>query len=249
MNSRSVSLSSRLMPQQGRRSLHRSSVRRAIMMPAMSPFMTEGTIRRWTKNEGEAFLAGDTLLQIESDYTTLDIEAENPGILGKILWPDGSTNVPVEQVIALVAKTPQELARLQVPGQTQAPPPPPPLTPAVQHQQHTNPHSVNRSAARLEHAKSPMMPRVHRTPSLFEMHDAGHSATVRGIVMDHAGSQQDTLAPEPCAGFPPPEENDEQLQAAVLRKTIVSTLSRRGSGSKSSDSKRCTTTQYFDGIL
>ncbi|KAF8191493.1 single hybrid motif-containing protein, partial [Mycena galopus ATCC 62051] len=81
--------------------LHGSSVRCSIMMPALSPFMTQGTISRWLKKEGEAFQAGDVILEIESEYDTMNIEAENPGIMGKILSPDGSTNVPVEQVFKL----------------------------------------------------------------------------------------------------------------------------------------------------
>ncbi|KAJ7168369.1 single hybrid motif-containing protein [Mycena crocata] len=217
---------SRLVSQPGKRSLHQSSVRRAIMMPAMSPFMTQGTIRRWAKREGEAFRAGDVLCQIESEYATIDVQAENPGIIGKILKPDGSSNVPVEQVIAIVAKTSQELARLQAP-----PLPPPPF----QHQHHFPSHG----AAGLAQAASPMMVSVHRTPLLFDMHDPLHSsgsATVRGMVIDHAGSQHHAAA-----------ENDDQ--ATELRKTIVSTLSRRGSGSETFSSNKCTTTEYFSGIL
>ncbi|KAG5649585.1 hypothetical protein H0H81_002999, partial [Sphagnurus paluster] len=55
------------------------------MMPAMSPFMTAGTITRWKKKEGEAFAPGDVLLQIESGIAMVDVEAESAGILGKIL--------------------------------------------------------------------------------------------------------------------------------------------------------------------
>ena len=81
--------------------MHGSLKRQAIMMPAMSPLMTEGTITRWKKKEGEAFAAGDVLLQIvryyaflricanaalqESDIAMIDVEAHTPGILGKIL--------------------------------------------------------------------------------------------------------------------------------------------------------------------
>jgi len=72
------------------------------MMPALSPFMTEGTITKWFKKEGEAFAAGDVLLQIESDIAFLDVQAEMPGVMGKILIPDGTPNVPVEQVLAVV---------------------------------------------------------------------------------------------------------------------------------------------------
>ncbi|KAJ7826647.1 single hybrid motif-containing protein [Mycena leptocephala] len=243
MNSRSISLSSRLVPQPGRRSFHRSSTKRAIMMPALSPFMTQGTVSRWFKREGEAFHAGDILLEIESEYTTMDVEAQNPGIMGKILSPAGTTNVPVEQVIALAAKTPQEIERMKAQVQM-PPPPPPPRTPTFQH--HHHPHFTNRGIG-LEHAKGPMMAPVHRTPSSIDINDTVHSsgaATVRGMVMDHAGLQH-THVPTPSDEPRLPHDVD---QAAELRKTIVSTLSRRGSGAKSS-CKKCTTTQYFDGLL
>ncbi|KAF5331098.1 hypothetical protein D9619_006038 [Psilocybe cf. subviscida] len=88
----------------------------AIMMPAMSPLMAEGTIRRWRKKEGEYFQPGDVLLEIESDIATLDVEACSPGILGKILMPDGTSRVPIEQVIALVARDMEEYALLQSSG-------------------------------------------------------------------------------------------------------------------------------------
>ncbi|KAJ7684524.1 single hybrid motif-containing protein [Mycena polygramma] len=226
---------------------HNSSVKRAILMPSISPFMTQCTISRWVKKEGDAFRAGDVLLEIESEYHTIGVEAQNPGVLGKILSPDGSTNVPVEQVIALATKTPQEMV-----SHAHMPPPPPPLAASLHHHSYLSPRGVG-----LEHAKVPMTVSSHRTPS-FEMRDAAHSTgptTIRGLVMDHAGPQH-MPAPEPSVQPPSPNEsvdpggsNESHYQAAVIRKTIVSGLSRQRSGSKSSDEKKCATAQYFDGIL
>lgn len=54
-------------------------------MPAMSPTMTEGGIADWKKAEGEAFAAGDVLLEIETDKATIDVEAQDDGILAKIV--------------------------------------------------------------------------------------------------------------------------------------------------------------------
>ncbi|KAJ6497234.1 single hybrid motif-containing protein [Mycena vitilis] len=240
MNFRSISLSSRLVTHSARRSFHNSTAKRAILMPSVSPFMTQGTIARWVKKEGDAFHAGDVLLEIESEYHTIRVEAQNPGVLGKILSPDGSTNVPVEQVIALATKTPQEMVSMRA----HAPMPPPP-PPSVHHHSYPSPRGVG-----LEHAKVPMMASARRTSS-FEMRDA----TIRGLVMDHAGPQH-LPAPEPSVQPPSPNEsvdpggsNESHYQAAVIRKTIVSSLSRQRSGSKSSDEKKCTTAQYFDGIL
>jgi len=131
--------------------------------------MTEGTVRRWAKKEGDAFLAGDVLVQIESGYCghIIDVEAQNSGIMAKILRPDGSSNIPIEQVIALVARTPQELADLQAQAQTTSPPLP---TPAFPHHHQPRRHV----ATRLEPAKS-LMTAAHRTPSGPEMYaDAAH---------------------------------------------------------------------------
>jgi len=73
-------------------------------MPAVSPSMTEGSIARWLKKEGDAVKAGELLAEIETDKAVVEFEAEEDGILGKILAPDGAQNVPVGQVIALLVK-------------------------------------------------------------------------------------------------------------------------------------------------
>ncbi|KAJ8093500.1 hypothetical protein PM082_020357 [Marasmius tenuissimus] len=109
----SLSRVSRARAHPQRRSFHGSRPTNMILMPAISPLMTQGTVTRWRLKEGESFSAGDVLLQIESGFTSFDVCAELPGVLGKILSPDGSTCVPVEQVIALVARDRDEFARNQ----------------------------------------------------------------------------------------------------------------------------------------
>ncbi|KAJ3543951.1 hypothetical protein NMY22_g2954 [Coprinellus aureogranulatus] len=106
-----------------RRWMHNALKRQGIMMPALSPFMTEGTVTRWKKREGEAFQAGEVLLQIENEVGMVDVEASAPGILGKILTPDGTSHVPVESMIAIVARDTSELSAIQ--SQSLAPTPPP----------------------------------------------------------------------------------------------------------------------------
>ena len=76
-----------------------------IRMPAVSPSMTEGTIARWLKKEGDTIKTGDLLAEIETDKAVVEFEAEEDGILGKILAPDGAQNVPVGQAIALLMKS------------------------------------------------------------------------------------------------------------------------------------------------
>jgi len=158
-----------------RRWIHGSLKRQAILMPAMSPMMTEGTITHWKKKEGEAFSTGDVLLQIESDLYTIDVEAQCPGILGKILMPDGTSNVPVEQVIALVARDVNELTQLL--NQTSLPTPLPfNVTPAPPSSSLFSPRPLDQFNFSLNKPlSSPRTPTMSpRTPSLFEMHTMGY---------------------------------------------------------------------------
>jgi len=73
-----------------------------ILMPALSPTMTEGTLTRWLKQEGEVVKAGDVIAEIETDKATMEVEAVDEGVLGKILVPDGSEGVKVNAPIAVL---------------------------------------------------------------------------------------------------------------------------------------------------
>ena len=73
-----------------------------VTMPALSPTMTEGTIARWLKKEGDKINSGDVIAEIETDKATMEVEAVDEGILGKIIVPAGTQNVPVNDVIAVL---------------------------------------------------------------------------------------------------------------------------------------------------
>ena len=75
-----------------------------ILMPALSPTMTEGTLARWLKREGDAVKAGDVIAEIETDKATMEVEAVDEGVLGKILVPDGTANVAVNAPIAILVE-------------------------------------------------------------------------------------------------------------------------------------------------
>ena len=75
-----------------------------ILMPALSPTMTEGNLARWLKNEGERIKAGDVIAEIETDKATMEVEAVDEGILGKILVPGGTQGVKVNDVIAVLVE-------------------------------------------------------------------------------------------------------------------------------------------------
>jgi pyruvate dehydrogenase E2 component (dihydrolipoamide acetyltransferase) len=73
-----------------------------ISMPALSPTMTDGTLASWLKKEGDVISAGDVIAEIETDKATMEVEAVDEGVLGKILVPAGSAGVLVNTVIALL---------------------------------------------------------------------------------------------------------------------------------------------------
>jgi len=73
-----------------------------ILMPALSPTMTEGNLAKWTVKEGDSVESGDVIAEIETDKATMEVEAVEEGVVGKILVPDGTPEVAVNQVIALL---------------------------------------------------------------------------------------------------------------------------------------------------
>jgi pyruvate dehydrogenase E2 component (dihydrolipoamide acetyltransferase) len=75
-----------------------------ILMPALSPTMTEGTLARWLKKQGESVKAGDVIAEIETDKATMEVEAVDEGVLGKILVADGTEGVKVNAPIAILVQ-------------------------------------------------------------------------------------------------------------------------------------------------
>jgi pyruvate dehydrogenase E1 component beta subunit len=73
-----------------------------ILMPALSPTMTDGKLAKWLKQEGDAVAAGDVIAEIETDKATMEVEAVDEGVLGKILVPEGTEGVAVNTPIAVL---------------------------------------------------------------------------------------------------------------------------------------------------
>src|SRR5829696_6029207 len=74
-----------------------------ILMPALSPTMAKGNLAKWLKKEGDTVKSGDVIAEIETDKATMEVEAIDEGVLAKILVPEGTADVPVNQLIALIA--------------------------------------------------------------------------------------------------------------------------------------------------
>jgi pyruvate dehydrogenase E1 component beta subunit len=83
-----------------------------ILMPALSPTMTEGNLARWLKQEGDDIAAGDVIAEIETDKATMEVEAVDEGKLGRILIKEGSEGVAVNTPIALLLEDGEDASAL-----------------------------------------------------------------------------------------------------------------------------------------
>ncbi|KAJ6546950.1 single hybrid motif-containing protein [Mycena capillaripes] len=220
-------------------------------MPAMSPTMTEGGIAGWKKKNGEAFTAGDVLLEIETDKATIDVEAQDDGVMGMILVPDGSKNIVVGKIIALLAEEGDDISNLQPPKEEVSPrrqkqpdsadtsPPPAPESkpsPPPTASQHAH------SSAPPSHSR-PIFPSVHRlllehgisTPSEIKgtgvrgMLTKGDVLAFLGKASGPTGTYKET--PPPMAQAQPKKEEyklifrvAQPLDGPALRRLIVSTM-------------------------
>ncbi|KAI7866734.1 hypothetical protein BDF14DRAFT_1809329 [Spinellus fusiger] len=97
--------------------IHSSVARAAITrfnLPAMSPTMTEGVIQKWMIKEGESFSAGDVLIELTTDKAQIDVEAQDDGVLAKIILPEGE-KAAVNTLIGLLAEEGDDISNVQIP--------------------------------------------------------------------------------------------------------------------------------------
>jgi len=103
-----------------------------VNMPSLSPTMEEGTIVKWYKAEGEAIAAGDVLCDIQTDKAVVAMEADEDGVVAKILVGEGEAAVKVGQLIALLVEEGQDWNDVSIPGASAPPPTPTPSsTPTI----------------------------------------------------------------------------------------------------------------------
>jgi pyruvate dehydrogenase E2 component (dihydrolipoamide acetyltransferase) len=89
-----------------------------ILMPALSPTMEKGNLARWLKKEGDKIKSGDVLAEIETDKATMEVEAVDEGTLAKIIVPEGTADVPVNDVIALIAEEGEDASAIGAPAKS-----------------------------------------------------------------------------------------------------------------------------------
>jgi pyruvate dehydrogenase E2 component (dihydrolipoamide acetyltransferase) len=119
-----------------------------ILMPALSPTMEKGNLAKWLKKEGDKVKSGDVIAEIETDKATMEVEAVDEGTIAKILIPEGTQDVAVNDVIAVLAgdgedvksagatapsapPKPAPAAQAPAAAKPSAPPPPPAAAPAA----------------------------------------------------------------------------------------------------------------------
>ena len=74
-----------------------------ILMPALSPTMEKGNLAKWLKKEGDTVKSGDVIAEIETDKATMEVEAVDDGTIAKIVVPEGTQDVAVNDIIAVLA--------------------------------------------------------------------------------------------------------------------------------------------------
>jgi pyruvate dehydrogenase E2 component (dihydrolipoamide acetyltransferase) len=101
-----------------------------ILMPALSPTMEKGNLAKWLKKEGDKVKSGDVIAEIETDKATMEVEAVDEGTLAKIVVPEGTQDVPVNDVIAVLAGDGEDVKAAGAAAGVAKAPPKPAETPA-----------------------------------------------------------------------------------------------------------------------
>src|SRR5258707_3045220 len=103
-----------------------------ILMPALSPTMEKGNLAKWLKKEGDKVKPGDVIAEIETDKATMEYESIDEGTLAKIVVPEGTQDVPVNQLIAVLAEDGEDVnAAAAAAGNRPAPAPKTAAAPAT----------------------------------------------------------------------------------------------------------------------
>ncbi|XP_004069779.1 pyruvate dehydrogenase protein X component, mitochondrial [Oryzias latipes] len=138
-----------------------------VQMPALSPTMEEGNIVKWLKKEGETVEAGDALCEIETDKAVVTMESSDDGILAKILMEEGSRNVPLGTLIALLVEEGQDWKQVEVPS-----PDSPSAAPTIPHEP---------TGSSVTPASPPLLPKPATSGPLRLSPAARHILNTHGI--------------------------------------------------------------------
>ena len=207
-----------------------------IKMPALSPTMEEGTLAKWLVKEGDTVKSGDLMAEIETDKATMEFEAVDEGVIAKILVPEGTDNVKVGTVIAVLAGEGEDVssaAASPAPAPAAAPAPAPAATPAAAAPAPT-PAPAQAQAASGDRVKaSPLAKRIAAEKGVDLAGVAGSGPNGRIVKADVEGAKPGA-APVAAAPAAAPAEHkpvwwDESIpheaeKLSNIRKTIARRL-------------------------
>jgi pyruvate dehydrogenase E2 component (dihydrolipoamide acetyltransferase) len=155
-----------------------------ILMPALSPTMEKGNLAKWLKKEGDAVKTGDVIAEIETDKATMEYEAVDDGTLAKIVVPEGTSDVPVNQLIAVLAQEGEDVeaaaagAAEKKPGAVRPSPQPSPARGEGVAAQAAAPATASQGPGQNE--KSQSAPPPQRTPSPLAGEGRGEGLQTNG---------------------------------------------------------------------
>src|SRR5579883_3176528 len=208
-----------------------------ILMPALSPTMEKGNLAKWLKKEGDKVKSGDVIAEIETDKATMEVEAVDEGTIAKILVPEGTADVPVNNVIAVLAgdgedikaagaaaasAPPKAAASPQATSAAKPPGPPPPSAAPSRAAPPASPPSQLAPASAAPQAdgrifSSPLARRLAKEAGIEIARIAGTGPHGRVIARDveKARAGKGLKAPSAAAGAPAlaPSMSDKQILA------------------------------------
>jgi pyruvate dehydrogenase E2 component (dihydrolipoamide acetyltransferase) len=159
-----------------------------ILMPALSPTMEKGNLAKWLKKEGDSIKSGDVIAEIETDKATMEVEAVDEGVLAKILVPEGTADVPVNQLIALIAGEGEDPKSVQAPAGGGAPAAAP--APAPQAQAAPTPAPAPAAAPQPQANAIPGDPSAHMAYARVDQAPSGPAQPQGAAKPDGAGQAQ-----------------------------------------------------------
>jgi pyruvate dehydrogenase E2 component (dihydrolipoamide acetyltransferase) len=226
-----------------------------ILMPALSPTMTEGKLSRWLKKEGEEVKSGDVLAEIETDKATMEVEAVDEGVLGKIVVPDGTEGVAVNAVIGIMTdageKVPDAAAPKPAPADSskETPKQPPKEVPTP-----VAATPAPKAETHLDHEErifaSPLARRMAKQAGidLATLHGSGPNGRIVKADIDGAGTakapeaapkgETQVAAPPAAAPAPKPATAPPQPVVAAPHKAIPNSTMRKVIAKRLSESKQ-----------
>jgi pyruvate dehydrogenase E2 component (dihydrolipoamide acetyltransferase) len=185
-----------------------------ILMPALSPTMTEGTLSRWLKKEGENVRAGDVIAEIETDKATMEVEAVDEGVLGKILVADGTEGVKVNEPIAILVDQGEAVPTSAAPAAAaKAAPPPAAPKPAPAPEQQAEPAETLQPAPQNGNGHDASGDRIVASPlarrmatqagiDLAALKGSGPNGRIVKADIEAAQQKGPTAAPAPATAQP-----------------------------------------------